>query len=262
MKDLRFGLLMIMLVFSTSILAQRKIVSCEKYDEKTGKPEGVYSSWDASADAPYVYFVFDNDGSKLKGEIFLYVDIYDKSSGDYEIHDTRTMEVSENKKWAMFDYDFSEGGKYQISAADEDGNILASTFVTINWEGEKADTKKSTDDNPAEDTYYYENSTISFCKSVDDEGNMIGESEVFNLGRTGQVEVAVYLDMDGEPIETEKIIATVYQDGDKLDDFEYEVQKEWNWVKFVLTFKEKGSYSVDIYNEEDTFINTASVTIE
>ena len=40
------------------------------------------------------------------------------------------------------------------------------------------------------------------------------------------------------------------------------IELDWDYFAFKAYFKEKGLYYIDIYNENDIFINTATVTIE
>ncbi len=264
MYKLRFSALVAFIMFSASVFAQKNIVSCEDYDKKTGEPSGVYSSWDASAQTPYVYYVFSNDGKKINGDVFLYVDKYNEKSRDYEIFDTRTMEISDSKKWAMFDYDFTEGGKYKISAADEDGKILASVINTINWSGEKVSTSSNGDDDSEEvDTYYYENSEVLFCTSVSDKGEPEGVSDEFTMARgLSSIDVTTYVSND-KPFKTTKFYVDIYDsNSDLVDTYEYDIEEDWDWSKFTITLKKRGDFTIDVYNAEDVFVNSATLKIK
>jgi hypothetical protein len=111
------------------------------------------------------------------------------------------------------------------------------------------------------DTYYYEYSEILFGTSVDNNGNIEGESTTFSLGSSGKVDLAVFVSNDGE-FATNTLYIEIYDDEEEpFDDYSIEIQPEWDWVKFVHTFNKPGTYYFDIYNEEDTFVNSASVTI-
>lgn len=262
MYKFRFSALVMFIMFSASVFAQKKIEACEDYDKKTGETSGVYTSWDASAKTPYVYFVFSNDGKRIDGDVFLYVDKYNEKTREYDIFDTKTMEISENKKWAMFDYDFTEGGKFKLSAADEDGNILASVINTINWSGEKG-SSSSDDESDEVDTYYYENSEVLFCTSVSENGDPDGVAEEFSMPRGAtSIDVTTYVSND-KPFKTTKFYVDIYDsNSDLVDTYEYNIEEDWDWSKFSITLKKRGDYTIDVYNAEDVFVNSATLTIK
>ncbi len=264
MRRNRFLAILMFLLLSVSAIAQKKIEACESYDDKTGETSGVYTSWDASAKAPYVYYVFYNDGKKISEDVFLYVDKYNEKTKDYDIFDTKTMEVSDNKKWAMFDMEFTEGGKYKMSAANEDGDILASVINTINWSGEKGSSSSDNDnDNEEVDTYYYENSEILFCTSVSENGDPSGVAEEFTMARgASSIDVVTYVSND-KAFKTTKFYVDVYDSNSELvDTYEYEIEEDWDWSKFSITLKKRGDYTIDVYNAEDTFVNSATLKIK
>lgn len=262
MNRMKFSAIVMFVMFTISAFAQKKIEACESYDEKTGETSGVFSSWDASAKTPYVYYVFYNDGKKITEDIFLYVDKYNEKTREYDIFDTRDMVISDNKKWAMFDYDFTEGGKYKLAAANANGEILASVVNTINWSGEKAD-KKSDDSDDEVDTYYYENSEVLFCTGVSENGEPEGESDEFTMSRgASSIEVTTYVSND-KPFKTSKFYVDIYDSDEELvDTYEYTVEEDWDWAKFPITLKKRGEYNIDVYNADDIFVNSASLTIK
>lgn len=111
------------------------------------------------------------------------------------------------------------------------------------------------------DTYYYEYSEILFALTVDQNGNLDGENTTFKLGSSGKIDLTVFVSNDGE-FATNGLYIEVYDEEESLvEDYGIDIQPEWDWVKFVHTFNKPGTYYFDIYNDEDTFVNSAQVTI-
>lgn len=111
------------------------------------------------------------------------------------------------------------------------------------------------------DTYYYEYSVILFGTSVDNEGNIVGESTTFKVGSNGVAKFDVYIENDGE-FATEALYFEIYnEDSDLFEDFIIEITPEWNWTKFTYTIDRPGKYFMDVYNYEDTFVNSAEFEI-
>ena len=127
--------------------------------------------------------------------------------------------------------------------------------------GEEKTTTTSTSDDDEIDTKYYENSEIKFCESVTSTGDVEGEATSFHADRNGSREVTIYISND-KAFKTTKMYIDVYDKNDKkVDDFNVDAQEEWDWIKFKETFTALGEYTIDIYNADNIFINSATVTI-
>ena len=73
----------------------------------------------------------------------------------------------------MFDYKFTESGDYRISVMGKGDDALALTYTNIGYMKESGDSKTEAKDGET-DTYYYEDSKITFGESVNDKAEMIG----------------------------------------------------------------------------------------
>lgn len=248
-----FATILLLLTFLTRIQAQ-SLVLCESYDDQ-GTPSGVYADWDIPAEGGYVYLVY-NQNSTLNedGLWYLYIDYDWDNVGTYQAYETFAITPERGKRWFMYDYKFKDVGKYKASVM-YNGTEQAVTYFTIGFA--EGATPVTTD--KAIDTYYYENSNIVFCTSVDAEGYPVGEATSFSMKRTGTVDVSVYLDNKGVPFKTTKMFVDIYKEGvdEVWDSYSIDVQPDWDYVKFVQTFTKAGTYYVDMFTGDDIFINTS-----
>jgi hypothetical protein len=115
----------------------------------------------------------------------------------------------------------------------------------------------------ANDTYYYEFSSIRFGKEMK-ETNLIGEAETFNL-TNGEVEVLLLLEMDKALLCTE-IFVEIYDassaTSEQIENFSINsIDPTWDYVFFKVKLKKEGTFYIDLYNQNDVFINSATVVI-
>ncbi len=234
----------------------QSVVLCESYDTG-GNPTGIYTSWEIKSTGGYVYILYRQPGVLGSGTWYLYLDYDWDDNGKYSAYETLSFTPEEGKNWSVYDFKFTESGKYKAIIM-KDGVELASTYFEITMQPGAA-----TDSEEEVDTYYYEDSEILFCTSVDSVGNPSGTSTRFSLGASGTANVVVYLSNNYKAFKTTKMYVDVYSSAtnEKVDDFSIDVEADWDFVKFTQPFTNTGDFYIDIYNADDVFINTATVTI-
>lgn len=244
--------IILLIAFIVRMNAQ-SLVLCESYDDQ-GTPTGVYTNWDIPADGGYVYLVYNQNSPLQDGLWYLYIDYDWDNVGTYQAYETFSITPERGKRWFMYDYKFKDAGKYKASIM-YNGVEQAVTYFQIAF----ADGAAPVTTDKAIDTYYYENSNIVFCTSVDAEGYPVGVATTFSMKRTGSVDVSVYLDNNGVPFKANKMFVDIYQDGidEVWDTFTIDVQPDWDYVKFVQTFTKAGTYYIDMFTGDDIFINTS-----
>jgi hypothetical protein len=259
MKKLSLLLLTISF-FALSAVAQ-SIVLCEDYNKTTGEATGVYKTWDIKSDGGFIYVVYNQPRKISSGSWYLYIDKDWDDNGKYSAFETIELDEDVSKTWLMYDFKFTEKGKYKVDIM-KDGVSQATTYTTIQFADGEEGKSTSEDEDEEVDTYYYENSEIIFCESVSADGDPESEATTFKANREGTREVTIYLSND-KAFKTTKMYVDIYdsKSNEKIDDFTIDVEVDWDWVKFKQTFTKPGEYYIDIYNEDDTFINTATVTI-
>lgn len=238
-----------------------RVILCDSYDDN-GVPTGVNKNWDISKNGSYVYILFTQD-KPITSKLLLYVD-KKNTSGNYAAFDTQDFTYdpkTDRKKFAVYDYKFTESGDYKISVVSAgDNKELASTLTNIGYMKDEKEKVKSTD---SKDTYYYENSTMTFGESVDDKAVVKGEATSFKL-INGKRDIFVKLEQDAD-LDVTQIIMDVYGGTDykeKIYSQTFDIaSKTWNWVKMPVNFTKAGKYVVDLYTQDDVFINSGYVEI-
>lgn len=241
-----------------------KVVLCDSYDDY-GAPTGIHSSWDIKSDGGYVYILYNQDRN-ISQELLLYVD-KKNSNGSYVAYDTRYFKYDANnkKKFAVYDYKFTEAGDYKITV-NTGYDVLASTYTSVNVvsNDENSENKKKASSKSNEfDTYYYEDSKITFGESIDANAVVSGEASSFQL-RNGKRDIFCKIQQDKD-LNITQLVVEVYGGDDykeKIFSQTYSIpSKTWNWVKVPLSFTKPGKYVVDMYNENDIYLNSGYVDI-
>jgi hypothetical protein len=242
-----------------SIQAQ-SLVLCESYDDK-GTASGVYTAWDIKAGGSYVYILYNQPYAFSEGLWYLYIDYDWNNTGTLSAYETISLTPERGKNWLVYDYQFKDIGNYRAYIM-KDGVEQASVNFNIDYaEGEAALANPTAD---VIDTYYYEDSEITFCGSVDDSGNPVGIATEFYIGGNGKATFKAYLDNNFKPVKTTLIYVDVYKDGitEPVDAFSITVEPDWDYVHFLLELTSTGLYHVDMYTADDVFINTADVVVK
>lgn len=268
MKNL-FLLLTTIIVFSVTAHAQNgRVVLCEEYNKTDGTPSGINKNWDIdSAKGSYVYIIYSQDNI-IKDNLMLYVDRKNKN-GEYVADDTQDIDTksnSEKKKWALVDYLFLKSGDYKISVIGKDENVLATTYTNIGYIKNKSSSTTTTtnDDGGVEDTYYYSDSKIEFGEGNNSDGTIKGEATEFRL-INGKRDITCLLIGD-KALKLKSVVLSVFTGdkyNEKVSEKEYTVKsRDWDWISFPITVTKVGKYVVDIYNELDTYVNSAYFEIK
>lgn len=266
MKNLTLFIVAFMALSFSAIAQNGKVVLCEDYDKTNGTPTGINKNWDVDKNTgSYVYIVYSQDYT-IKDKLMLYVD-KKNTSGTYVAFDTQEFTYDpkvDRKKWAMYDYKFTESGDYRISVMGNGDDALAVTYTNIGYMKDKDSETSSKDPDGVTDTYYYEDSKIKFGESSTSQGEIIGESSIFRLVN-GKKDIACVLTQD-KALKVKSITVAVYTGEnytEKVSEETFSVaSRDWDWVKVPVSVTKVGKYVVDIYNENDTFINSAYFEIK
>lgn len=268
MKNL-FLFLTTIFVFSVTAHAQNgKVVLCEDYDKTDGTPSGINKNWDIdSAKGSYVYIIYSQDNI-IKDNLMLYVDKKNKN-GEYVADNTQDFTYNaktDRKKWALADYLFLNSGNYKISVIGKDEKVLATTYTNIGYIKNKSSssTSSTNDDGGITDTYYYSESKLVFGEGKNTDGTIKGEANEFRL-INGNREITCLLTCD-KALKLKKIYLSIFTGTDykeKVSEKEYEIKSpDWDWTSFQISVTKVGKYVVDLYNENDTYINSAYFEIK
>lgn len=258
--------------FAISVNAQsetKRVVLCEDYNKTTGETikEGKYWDIENDGEGSFVYLIYNQD-KLIKNGLSLYIDKKNKA-GSYIAYSTEEFNNdigSGTKKWAMFDVNFKEEGEYRLTVIGKNAEALAVTYADIKYKkaiDPSDDNKKKRDKIESPDTYYYENSTVTFGESISN-GVLSGESTEFRLYGTKK-EITAKVEQK-EALKLTKVYVDIYT-GEKYDEevssIGYDVgDVTWDWISVPITFYKKGKYVVDFYTQDDVYINSAYFTVK
>lgn len=249
--------LFLLLNFHNSF-AQNKLFLCTGYNED-GRTEGTFENWTIQKDGNFMY-IFYQSATPINDTLFVTLErVFNRRDSNYYEYDHYYLVPDVSKKWAVNKYTFTQAGNYKIRVYDRTGNELAAPYTAEIDMDEKAYI-----DMHFTDTWYYEQSSIFFYeKAVGD--SMIGKSNLFKY-EAPQTKVMVYIDQSKtKTFKTNHFFVSVYT-ADKcrefINSYTYYVKEDWHWTFVPLYFNKPGKYSVEIYNDDDVFINSAAVEIK
>jgi hypothetical protein len=113
------------------------------------------------------------------------------------------------------------------------------------------------------DVDYYEKSSVIIGNGVDEEGYIIGKSNLFQL-ENGTKDVFIILELD-KPLMLQSIVVDIFSGKeykDLVNTYYFDVPSpDYTYTYFPLTFTKHGKYAIDIYNQNNLYINSGYFTI-
>jgi hypothetical protein len=117
------------------------------------------------------------------------------------------------------------------------------------------------------DTYYYSDSKIIFCEEVES-NEPVNESTSFIIPSSGG-SLTVQVNNGSKPLKTTQMIVDIYKipaGGNDYTEFvetkNYDIKETWNKPYFEYTFSGVGEYKFYVYNADEVFINSGTVTMK
>ena len=255
---MRFIFSVILFAFiCSSTNAQGKLIICSEY-KQDGSYTGVYNNWFINKKGNFMYLFYESS-TAVSDTVFVKLDKqFNRRDSNYYELDHYYLIPSGNKKWAANKYIFTKPGKYRISAYNRNGDLLtAPYYTTISF------AENEYDDLFLKDSWYYESSIIEFYeKAIGD--SMIGKNDVFNY-QPNNTNITLYiLQQNKKPLQSQHLFVSVYSD-DKLHEhissYPYYIDASWHWTFLPVKMERKGKFIVEIYNDDDVFINSAKIEI-
>lgn len=238
--------------------AENKFVLCTGYD-KNGVYEGAYEDWSIQKGGNFMY-LFYSSGTPINDTLFVKIDkTFDRKDTNYYEYDHYYLVPSDSKQFAVNKYTFTKTGNYKISVYDRNDSLLITPYLTNISIDEQA-----YNDMYFRDTWYYATSRINFFeKTIGD--TMIGRNTVFAYNPNG-TKVILYINQkETIPFKTRHLVSKVYT-SDKCHEListnTYYVNENWHWTFISVYFSNKGKYIVELYNDDDVFINSGSLEIK
>lgn len=246
LSKLSISTFFLLAVFALNSFGQQ-LFFCEKV-LADGSPSGVAEKWIIDDNGGAVYLLYEHYAA-LDVKKLTYTVTGKSVAASKEVY------VNGEKDHAVLDYFFTEPGKYKVTVGIGD-IVYTSSIIEIDRAGTSG-----------VNTYYYKNSQIIACESVDG-GEAVRPGKEFVISSRGGY-VSFQVINDGKPVEAEKLVVDIYRKGPDSDTYDYlvatmnyDVEKSWKKPYFRYTFNMSGDYRLNVFNENDVWINSSFVIIK
>lgn len=238
-------------------LSAQQIYFCKSFTED-GKPIEAKNEWKIEPWGSQVYILFDNE-HKAIGDSLLYLFIDKKADNVFKPFDSQIIKINKNDKWAVFNYEFKDAGKYEVYFLNSSQTKLSVDTVDIQIDTEYSSSKV------ANSSRYYENCDLTFCEVV---VNRKPVNVITSLSLSKNLGVVYVYLKNYMPFKTDTIKVQVWQDQD--NDFEYEkiigskmykLNPDWEDTFFKYVFSKPGKYQIKVFNQNDIFIASGQIEV-
>lgn len=108
--------------------------------------------------------------------------------------------------------------------------------------------------------------SLYFCEGVDDDGYAVNDASTFTVGDNGGYLYLLVRMGRGREIDCKEVILDIYKVNSRgketFDNTIYvDVEPDWNWFWKQVTFYDRGTYKVYVYDEDWKFLTSSQVKI-
>ncbi len=255
---MRFIFYLIIFSIFFPVQGQNKLFLCAQY-QVDGSYTGAYKNWKIQKEGNFMFLFYESETS-IEDSLYIRIDkVFDRKDTNYYEYDHYYLLPGLSKKWAANKYTFTKTGKYKISVYDRQNNLLTSPyFTTIIFDD------SSYNNIHFPDTWYYSNSNMAFYEKVSGD-TLYGKKEIFPYQPDGN-KIILYIGQNEErPFKSNHLVAKTYT-ADKCHELlgtnTFYIKDNWYWTFLTIYINQKGKYDIELFNEDDVFINSAKVEIK
>ena len=245
------------IIYSSLSKAENKLLLCTSYDND-GNYTGDFPSWKINRTGNFMYVLYQSD-TPLNDSLYISLEkTFNRKDSNYYQYDHYYLVPGATKKFAVNKYIFTKPGNYRISVYDRLSEALLKTYTTaIGYTDQEYADKFFTD------TWYYNESVIYFCDSLVN-SKLIGKSDVFSY-QPQREKIVLYVEqLNKISLKTDHLFVKVFnrENHQLVQSSSYSIHNEWYWTFISIYIKDRGKYTVELYNEDDVFINQADLEIK
>lgn len=253
-------LLFIFFQIAFGVIAENKLFLCADYTPD-GKYSGAYESWSIQQGGNYMHIFYSSDNSIEDTLIVRIYKTFSRIDTNFYEYDHYYLIPGQSKKWAANKYTFTKPGNYRFYVYDKKNNNLLQTHNTsVAFQDQVYDSYLYTD------TWYYYSTQLVVCDSVANE-TIYGQDVNFK-SKAGYRKLNLLITQQNEKaLKTQVILFKLY----KLDDSgfyrklvstnSYFTNYKWFWTFLPFEIYQNGTYEIELYNEDDIFINTTKFNV-
>jgi len=253
-KTLQIVLFLLLLL---SLNSAQTIYISESVTENN-EPINAKNEWEIEPWGKKLYVILDSENTKIEGNIvYLFIDKF--FDGKFKPFDSKSINIYGNEKRIIYEYNFSEIGKYKLYFVNISQQQINSIVVALTQKIRKEfkTVKRSN---------YYDNVKFQFCEKILVGGTPIGITKKTSLSdNNGEIYIKI---TNISPIRTEIILVDVWRKEHRsfeYDEFveskKYKVKAEWNDTYFKYKFKKAGEFKIVIYNQEEVLIGNGFINV-
>jgi hypothetical protein len=239
---------------------ENKLFLCAEYTED-GNYSGDYTTWSIQQSGSFMHIFYTSEEIIQDSLVIRIYKTYDRKDTNYYEYDKYYLVPGASKKWAANKYTFTKPGNYRFYVYDKKSGALLQTHTTaISFQDAVYDSYFYTD------TWYYHSTELAVCDSVSD-GKLFGQERNFK-SKEGFRKLTLFIKQGNEKaLKSNVILFKLYQ----LDDSgfyrkwvktnSYFTDYKWYWTFLPFEVYQNGTYEVELYNEDDTFINSTRFSV-
>lgn len=232
---------------------------CTDYNED-GTYSGVYQDVFINKEGNFMYLFYESTTPITDDTLFVNIEKdFNRRDTNYYKYDYYYLVVDNSNKWAVNKYIFTKPGRYKISTFNKNGDEISKPYYANvgYYESEY-------DDLLIKDSWYYSSSIVTFYeKNIGD--SLIGENKIFNYQANGTTLALKIAQQNQKELNTTNLFVAIYTDDknhELINKNSYYISREWWWTYVPIYIKNKGKYSVEVYTNNDIFINSGKVEIK
>lgn len=247
-------LIFIILITFSVISAQTIYVSDSATDENI--PINANNEWTIEHYGKKLHIILDTENRKIDGDvIYLFIDKFE--NGRYLPFDSKSISNNSKNK-ILFDYVFTEAGKYKLYHVDISQAKIASIDITI------AEDKNASDINSR--IANYSNAKLNFYKNILYGGVTIGHTHQISINEDfGEIHVKI---TNNTPLNTDVILVYFWRKEHRSFEYDqfveskkFSVERNWNSTFFKYKFNLAGEYKIVVYNQDEVLIGSGYINV-
>lgn len=250
----KLSLLFVLFMAVTVAIAQNKVYFVEDASE-AGEPVGAADVWAISTTEGGAINVLYTNNKKVITDAQLVVSIEKKNdAGAYEEFEEYVVDIEEKKSWVLFGLNFMSTGNYRVIIK----NAAKKNLAVGNLELVAAEEEAVVDEI---DEAHAKGFKITFCDSVNEEGNPINARKEFKLNK-GAAKVVVLISHEAGLKSSSFTLKVTKSGGGEPEVIELTCDPEWSAFYYDLSLTEKGTYTVGLFSPSGKVLNFEMVTVK
>jgi hypothetical protein len=224
--------------------AQAQGISFTNELDSTGRAGSVSRTWKIDPlKGSYVYLCYRAASPLPQAKLYVFVD-REAGPGEFKEFDTKKVDLGQPRPWAALRYLFAEEGRYLVSFADPERQVLARDTIAVVYR-----------------------TNLLFAEALGPQNSRpLAHAARFKLGRDGTKALYTYL-LRSAPFQSRVLVCEIYYyDGNGYDEKyaadRFTVQPYWKEAHFKHVFDKPGNYLVVVLDDQRRVLGREYLSLE